>query len=153
VWTLHFLAQLYDFKGDTAKALEFVAEAIAHTPTVVEVAQARARIFKHAGDLQKAMECINQARELDLQDRYINTKCTKYMIRNDHLAEAEATIGLFTKADSEINALVDLQCMWFAIETGRSHLRQKNYGKALKKFHQVEKVRALYLFAICPRAF
>lgn len=106
---------------------------------MVEIVQARAIIFKHAGDLQKAMECINQARELDLQDRFINTKCTKYMIRNDHLAEAEATIGLFIKGDHDNNPLVDLQVMWYAIESGRSFLRQGVPGKALKKFHQVDK--------------
>lgn len=43
------------------------------------------------------MDCMNTARELDLQDRFINTICTKYMLRNDQQKLAEDTIGLFTR--------------------------------------------------------
>jgi hypothetical protein len=37
------------------------------------------------------------ARSLDLQDRFINTKCTKYMLLNNQIEKAEATIGLFAR--------------------------------------------------------
>jgi hypothetical protein len=40
---------------------------------------------------------MNEARELDLQDRFINSKCAKYYIRNDKIAEAEKILGLFTR--------------------------------------------------------
>lgn len=40
---------------------------------------------------------MNEARELDLQDRFINSKCTKYYLRNNQIAEAEKIIGLFTR--------------------------------------------------------
>jgi hypothetical protein len=35
--------------------------------------------------------------------------------------------------------LVEMQCMWFALECGESYIRQGKIGRALKKFHQVEK--------------
>ena len=46
LWLLYYLAQLYDFKREHEKALKFINEAIEHTPTVVEVVQGRAKIFK-----------------------------------------------------------------------------------------------------------
>ncbi len=33
--------------------------------------------------------------------------------------------------------LKEMQCMWFTQESGLAHLRLQNYGKALKKFHQI----------------
>lgn len=32
-----------------------------------------------------------------------------------------------------------MQCLWFALESAESFFRQKKYGLALKRFHQVEK--------------
>jgi hypothetical protein len=40
---------------------------------------------------------MNEARLLDLQDRYVNSKCTKYMLRNDQQKAAKDTISLFIK--------------------------------------------------------
>lgn len=38
-----------------------------------------------------------------------------------------------------MNDLVEMQCMWFAIECGMSYYRQGKFGPALKKFHQIFK--------------
>lgn len=102
----------------------------------------KGRILKHAGDYVQAMNVLNEARELDLQDRFINSKCSKYMLRADKMAEAEKTVVMFARADiaDPLNDLVDMQAMWFILETGESHLRQNQLGRALKRFHQVEKV-------------
>jgi peptide alpha-N-acetyltransferase len=35
--------------------------------------------------------------------------------------------------------LVEMQCMWFALEVGRSFARKGQNGKALKRFHQIAK--------------
>lgn len=44
---------------------------------------------------------MNDARELDLQDRFINSKCAKYMLRADRVEDAEKTIGLFTRVSAQ----------------------------------------------------
>jgi N-alpha-acetyltransferase 15/16, NatA auxiliary subunit len=46
LWTLYFLAQHYDYKGDTTKAIKYIGDAIEHTPTVVELYMTKGRIFK-----------------------------------------------------------------------------------------------------------
>jgi hypothetical protein len=38
-----------------------------------------------------------------------------------------------------LDDLKEMQCLWFAVESAESFLRQKKYGMALKKFTQVEK--------------
>ncbi|KAF9922180.1 N-alpha-acetyltransferase 16, NatA auxiliary subunit [Linnemannia zychae] len=141
LWTLYFLAQHFDFKRETEKALGYINRAIEHTPTLVELYMAKGRILKHAGDYVGAMEALNEARELDLQDRFINSKCTKYMLRADNMAEAEKTAVLFTRADipNPLNDLVDMQSQWFSLEAGESNMRQGQIGRALKRFHQIEK--------------
>lgn len=45
---------------------------------------------------------MNDARELDLQDRFINSKSAKYYIRDDKIAEAEKILGLFTRVSIEL---------------------------------------------------
>ncbi|CAJ0644182.1 14066_t:CDS:10 [Entrophospora sp. SA101] len=141
LWTLYLLAQHYNYKRDVVKALKFINEAIDHTPTLVELYMTKGRILKHGGDISEAMKVMNEARELDLQDRFINSKCAKYMLRVDQTDEAEKTIGLFTRGDAldPLTDLIDMQCMWFALEEGESYMRRNKLGKALKRFHQIEK--------------
>lgn len=84
---------------------------------------------------------MNEARELDLQDRFINSKCAKYMLRAGQVEEAEKILAMFTRKEvSAVQDLTDMQCHWFHIEEGYAYLRQKNYGKALKRFHVTQKI-------------
>ncbi|KAF9961979.1 N-alpha-acetyltransferase 16, NatA auxiliary subunit [Mortierella alpina] len=141
LWTLYFLAQHFDFKRSMDQALQFINRAIEHTPTLVELLMTKGRILKHAGDHVAAMEALSEARELDLQDRFINTKCVKYMLRADRISEAEKIAVLFTRADiaNPLNDLVDMQTQWFSLAAGESHFRQGQIGRALRRFHQIDK--------------
>lgn len=97
MWTYHLLAQHFDQIGDTVKALEFINEALNHTVTLIELLVVKAKIYKHAGDVVQAAECMDEAQSLDTADRFINSKCAKYMIRAGWMAKAEIMCAKFTR--------------------------------------------------------
>lgn len=143
-WVLYFLAQHYDHyrTRDSKKALEYINRAI-EVSTAVEVQMTLARIHKHMGHLQQAMEIMSKARESDLKDRFINTKCAKYQLRNDCNEEALQTMSLFTRNEANggpLGDLLEMQCVWYLTEDAESYVRQKKFGLALKRYHSIWKI-------------
>ena len=45
----------------------------------------QSRILKHAGDLKAAAALADEARCMDLADRYINSECVKRMLQADQV--------------------------------------------------------------------
>eukprot|EP00039_Didymoeca_costata_P007273 m.97972 g.97972 ORF g.97972 m.97972 type:complete len:837 (+) comp13620_c0_seq3:102-2612(+) len=139
VWALYFAAQHFDMIGDLEKGMSLINTAIDHTPTVLELYMVKAKIFKHAGNPKEAAYWLNYARELDTADRYINSKCVKYMLRANDIKKAEETIALFTRESGDpIAHLSDMQCIWFETEQARAFARVGEIGKALKKLHLID---------------
>ncbi|OIW11907.1 hypothetical protein TanjilG_18180, partial [Lupinus angustifolius] len=139
LWTLFLLAQHYDKRGQYDLALSKVDEAIEHTPTVIDLYSVKSRILKHAGDSAAAAAFADEARCMDLADRYVNSECVKRMLQADQVALAEQTAVLFTKEGDQHTNLHDMQCMWYELASGESFFRQGDLGRALKKFLAVEK--------------
>ncbi|KAJ8452025.1 hypothetical protein Cgig2_016606 [Carnegiea gigantea] len=139
LWTLFFVAQHYDRRGQFDIALAKIDEAINHTPTVIDLYSVKSRILKHAGDLKAAAALADEARCMDLADRYINSECVKRMLQADQVTVAEKTAVLFTKDGDQHNNLYDMQCMWYELASGESYFRQGDLGRALKRFLAVEK--------------
>ncbi|CAK9185644.1 unnamed protein product [Ilex paraguariensis] len=139
MWTLFYLAQHYDRRDQYDIALAKIDEAIEHTPTVIDLYLVKSRILKHAGDFAAAAALADEARCMDLADRYINSECVKRMLQADQVALAEKTAVLFTKDGDQHNNLHDMQCMWYELASGESYFRQGDLGQALKKFLAVEK--------------
>lgn len=140
----YFLAQHYNYhlSRDLKKAQEFIDRAIALNPSKTDYTyhMTRARIQKNLGNIEQASKYMNEAREMDLKDRYINTKCAKYQLRNNEHQTATDTMGLFTRKEAvggPLGDLLDMQCMWFITEDGESYLRQGNISLALKRFKAV----------------
>lgn len=56
------------------------------------------RIYlQHAGDIEEAMRLMDEAQSLDTADRYINSKCAKYMLRANLIQEASEMCSKFTR--------------------------------------------------------
>ena len=59
---------------------------------------------------------MDNCRQMDLQDRFLNNKATKYFIRADLVPQAMTTIAMFTKHEGDTQkTLFDLQCTWFVL--------------------------------------
>ena len=147
LWQLsinYYLALHYDYhlSRDLDKARQYIENAISLNPSKTDYTfqMTRARIQKHAGAVSKASKTMNEAREMDLKDRYINTKSAKYQLRNNEHDTAISTMGLFTRKEAvggPLGDLIDMQCVWFLTEDGESYFRQRKLSLALKRFKTV----------------
>lgn len=161
LWSYYFLAQLYDYKGEYKVALEFIDKAIEHTPTLVDLYIIKGKICKHCGSFYEAVKCLDEAQSLDTADRFINYKCSKYMLRANLVKESLDIASKFTRVNliktlfrsiiltylsilkestHPADYLKEMQCMWFETESANAYRRLKKFGESLKKSHQVERV-------------
>jgi N-alpha-acetyltransferase 15/16, NatA auxiliary subunit len=97
LWTYYYLAQHYDYLRQIDEALNFINKAIEHTPTLVELYMCKGKIFKHAGNLYEAVKWMDEAQSLDTADRFVNYKCSKYMLRANMIKEAQEIASKFTR--------------------------------------------------------
>jgi len=140
LWTYYYLSQQYDSNGDYTKALELINKAIDHTPTLIELFMLKGKIYKHAGDPEKAVECLDEAQSMDTADRYINCKCAKYMLRANKIKDAEAMCALFTREGvPAMENLDEMQCMWFQTECARAYKRLGEQGETMKKCYEIDR--------------
>ncbi|PSN43189.1 N-alpha-acetyltransferase 15 [Blattella germanica] len=79
LWAYYFLAQHYDFLGDTEKALSYIEAAIDHTPTLIELFVTKGRIYKHGGDVMEAYKWLDEAQAMEnlneMQCMWFQTEC------------------------------------------------------------------------------
>ncbi|SPO20253.1 related to n-terminal acetyltransferase 1 [Ustilago trichophora] len=141
LWSLYYLAQHYSLTGASTLALHYIDSAISHSSTLPELHMVRARILKRSGDLLGASSAMSDARLLDGQDRFLNSKSAKYLLRTNDTVEAERIVGLFTKPDapSPTYDLNEMQALWYLTEEAEAFLRAGNVAMALKRLGQVEK--------------
>ncbi|KAJ1796139.1 hypothetical protein LPJ59_003933, partial [Coemansia sp. RSA 2399] len=145
-WCTFYLAQHADYYGNYERALQLMETAISVSPDTVDLYMVKAKILKHAGDIRGARDVMDFGRQKDLNDRFINTRTVKYMLRNNEVDEAEKTIVLFVRDDAEhmIQEIVDTQTTWYMRERGHAYRRLGDIGRALKHFHQVAHAFATY---------
>jgi len=139
VWVHFFLAQHYDQRGKVEQALMNIDAAIAHTPTIPDMHLCKARILRNAGNFASAWVLANEAREMDLADRYLNSECVKIMLQAGEVDRAHEVIALFAKDTEKQSStnLHEMQCMWFENEAGYNMLSQEEFGSGLVQFTAV----------------
>uniref|UniRef100_A0A7N8Y730 N-alpha-acetyltransferase 15, NatA auxiliary subunit a n=1 Tax=Mastacembelus armatus TaxID=205130 RepID=A0A7N8Y730_9TELE len=140
LWVQYFLAQHFDFRGQTSIALDYINMAIDSTPTLIELFLIKAKIYKHAGNIKEAVRWMDEAQALDTADRFINSKCAKYMLKAGLIKEAEEMCSKFTReGTSAVENLNEMQCMWFQTECALAYKAMNKFGEALKKCHEIER--------------
>ena len=135
LWTMYLRSFLHELCGEYKEALDMIDKCLEHTPTLVDLYERKGRILKLSGDINAAADCLDVGRELDKQDRYINNKTTKYLLRANRDDDARKTISLFTvhEGNPEQN-LYDMQCTWYELELAACYARKGQWGLSLKKF-------------------
>eukprot|EP00092_Neocalanus_flemingeri_P004109 GFUD01004421.1.p1 GENE.GFUD01004421.1~~GFUD01004421.1.p1 ORF type:complete len:752 (-),score=167.38 GFUD01004421.1:178-2433(-) len=140
LWSYYLLANHFDNVKQYDEALPLINLAIDHTPTVVELYMLKAKILKHSTDPYQAVQSIKEAQTMDASDRYVGSKCAKYMLRAGQIEEAVEMMGNFTKPGEEpLGYLDETQCTWFMIEMALAYKKQGNIGEALKQCFEVKR--------------
>lgn len=138
LWAKFLRAHVLEMIGRLEEALGTIDECIAHTPTALDMYVKKAMILKKLGEIQLAASIVDYCRTLDLQDRFLNNKTTKYLLRANRIDDASTTIAMFTKHEGDPEyTLFELQCSWYELESGEANLRLKRYGLALKRFYAI----------------
>ncbi len=139
VWVIFFLASHYEEQGEPQRALELLEEGLQHTPTAIDLYVLKARVLKHVRDFEQAYQVLNEAREMDLADRYLNTKCVRYAFRAGRDKDAERIVQLFLREQDTLDHLFDMQVMWYELSAADFYLASGNYAQALTKLYSVDK--------------
>lgn len=76
------------------------------------------------GNLREAVKWMDEAQSLDTADRFINSKCAKYMLRANMIKEAEEMCSKFTRVRNSmslselvklnLNSLVMREVCWYS---------------------------------------
>ena len=61
-----------------------------------------APVVQHAGNIKEAAQWMDEAQALDTADRFINSKCAKYMLKAGLVKEAEEMCSKFTRVRRRI---------------------------------------------------
>lgn len=103
--------------------LFFLVPSSCHIHVVFSLFQSR--ILKHAGDLAAAAALADEARCMDLADRYINSECVKRMLQADQVLVFRGLFFLAAELSYVIwhwfgfyNSLCFLSWHWFEGDIG-----------------------------------
>ena len=138
-----------DRVGDRESALKVIDDALAiarrlcpeperaKESIAIECLLAKASFLKRAGDFDGAADVADDARQMDLSDRYLNSVCVKRMLQCGRHEDAERLAALFARDGDQASNLAEMQCAWFEIEAGACHAARGRHARALKYYASV----------------
>lgn len=139
-------SKLLDAQQKYSESLAVLEKGINHTPTVLELYLAKGKILKHQKQFTDAATAVDEARQLDLADRYLNAKSVKYFLLANNVEKAEEMMALFARHDSKrpnadpLSSIRDVQVVWFELQCGMAFERLGNHNRALKQYLRVVKL-------------
>lgn len=138
LWLLYLQAAHYKVTGDLTAALTTIDGAILHTPTVPDLYIFKGRVLKRLGQIAEAANAVEEARMMDLADRYLNNTAARYFLRANNVEKAEELMGMFSREQGVMN-VHEMQNMWYELEAAEAHYRLQNYQKAAEEFTFVDR--------------
>lgn len=139
-WALIALANHLSLSNQHAEAVEVMEGLVRESSNAPDVLMHYARTLKRSGDLDKAAWAMNEARQMDLSDRFLNSKAVKYYLRGGMISEAQNLAVMFVKKgdlNTQLQDLVDMQVLWYALELANAYQRKDEHDLALKYYRQV----------------
>jgi len=137
-WVTLYLSLHFSTLGNIGKALEYIQSCMDAKPDLIEAYSAKSTILDAAGDYLGAALAAEQARKMDLADRYLNCQASMALFKAGMAEKAESVAHLFTKEGDQANNFYDMQATWYELSSGDCYLLSKDYGRALKRFRKVD---------------
>ncbi|ELP94093.1 hypothetical protein EIN_184500 [Entamoeba invadens IP1] len=130
-----------------------VFENVKDEPNTIEGQMITARVLKHQGKLEEAANAMDRARNLDLADRYLANRTSKYFFRSGNVKRAVEVFKLFDRSpektgdagDKFNERMDDLEVVWFLTENACGQLKCGNLDEAEKLANRVLKAYKSYV--------
>ena len=89
-------------------------------------------VLQHAGNIKEAAQWMDEAQALDTADRFINSKCAKYMLKAGMIKEAEEMCSKFTRVRKTVRGCAHKYTV--AADKLRENVRTKSSYFLLSQF-------------------
>ncbi|KAH0481915.1 MAG: hypothetical protein KVP17_000422 [Porospora cf. gigantea B] len=109
-----YRSELLAYERKFSDALALIDSVATDLPSSVEVWSVKSEIHRLSGDDQAAYDAIECARQLDLQDRFVNCTTVEALCRLGRETEAHELAKLFSQAPGQAACnLKEMQALWF----------------------------------------
>jgi peptide alpha-N-acetyltransferase len=121
--------------GDPHRALEYLKK----FPDSADCAALCARVWRTVGAYRQAFEAAERARRLDERDRALNSLAAEYALLAGESDRALELVFIFTHDGEtpQIQALYNLQVMWFELAYADAAFAEGRVDRAMKYFSAV----------------
>eukprot|EP01129_Flabellula_baltica_P001661 TRINITY_DN11604_c0_g1_i1.p1 TRINITY_DN11604_c0_g1~~TRINITY_DN11604_c0_g1_i1.p1 ORF type:complete len:671 (-),score=117.15 TRINITY_DN11604_c0_g1_i1:11-2023(-) len=135
----HLLSQHYSKTGDFELSIDLIEGCIEKDPTNILHHLERGKTLKRMGRKIEAALSVENAREIDKSDKYLNSKAVKYLLRADLLEEARKVKSIFTDMDPDGKySYYRLEEIWYEQEEADCLIRCGHLFEALEQLKRIK---------------